>query len=252
MRTRHDVAPVGPGRRRAEHLPVFDRHQLHIRGDGLRQLRRRLVVVGEIRIRERALPGGVVNFPVPHLHRAALDLPLGAGELDQHIFGGGRGPAHQGNGARRSAAAVRAAVIRHLAGVGQDHLHLGGRHSELFGGGLGQFGAGALPALDLAGQHRDAAVLAQMEAGREQLRAPAPAAPLRQGRQGGREKQPRAQHFDKRTPAQTEIITHPLHRLVVLQLAVIRPGPGVGRFGAHARPLPDCVTARVMAVWYLT
>ena len=123
------------------------------------------------------------------------------------------------------------------------------RHAQFLGGGLGQFGARALAHLDLAGEHGDGAVVADVDArgrrpGAAAATAASPATVLRQRRAAAdRDHQPRAQHLHEAAPVHREVELHAVggflgfqrHDLVRLKDSVFMGSPLGLRHRAAAR-----------------
>ena len=221
MRAGDDVAAVGPWRRNAADGPVFDGGY----GDVARhRFLERFVEVGgggQLGIGDSSIGGRVDDGSVFGFERCAFDAPLFSGKLDKDFAGGGGAAAHCGHRGRRRAAAGCGAVVGRRGRVGHDQQDVVGSHFQLFGGGLGQLGAGALANFDLAGHDGDAAVFGDTHArGDEAFVSFAAFARLRLGggaRHGNQ--QSRAGDAEKTAPAELEVVAWRLAQLVALGLA---------------------------------
>lgn len=92
-----------------------------------------------------------------------VDLQVRCGVLRQHADHRRRGGANLWDVGRGGAATGGSAVVWHEGRIGHDHADLVQRHPQFFGGGLTQLSAATLPYLDLAGEQRDHAILADVE-----------------------------------------------------------------------------------------
>ena len=90
---------------------------------------------------------------VRDLQRARLNTELLRREIDQDRAHLSASKPQRETGVLDRLAARRHAFVRRLAGVARDHLELGDRQIEFFGGDLRERGQDALPEFDLAGEH---------------------------------------------------------------------------------------------------
>ena len=163
VRAGDDVARVRPGDRLAERLPLLDGRQDDAGGGGLLERLGLLGVGGEVGVGQLAPGGGVDGLAVADFHGAGVHAPLPGGERDEEGARRGGAPADGGHGARRASAAGGDAVVGDEVGVAHDELNAVGRKAEFLRGGLGEFRARALAALDLAGHDGDRAVFADVD-----------------------------------------------------------------------------------------
>jgi len=192
VRSRDDLARRDEAGRAAEHFPLRHAHDLDVRRHGVRR-EVDAVELGELRVRERT------------------------GRGQKLVRRGARG-AHRRHGRGRGATAVGAAVLRHEPRVGEEHAHALERDAQILGGRHRDLRARSLADLDLAAQHRDRPVGAEVQPRSERLGLSA-AALLRpgRGRQRG-EHEAGAEELEELAAAELETPVGLFRQLVALGL----------------------------------
>jgi hypothetical protein len=215
VRSRHEIAAQGTRHRRAQHLPAVDRRQLDIAGDGLPECAGDIGGLGQLAVADRLAGRRVRDRAVAHRQRAGRDCPSLGGQPDQQLSGGCGALAHGRHRRGRCAAARRGSVVGHQAGVAHHHPDLGHGDAQFLGRRLTQFGASALPHLDLAGQDRDRSVLGHVDPRGDTApaSAAAPASRLSQSlRSGHGNDQARSQQLDEFAAVGIEVVLDRLDR----------------------------------------
>lgn len=165
MGTGDEVAAVRTREGRAEDPPFRHRGDRDVRRGGLTEGGLGFVATGQFREGEPAIAGGVGEDAVAEVDRGGVDLPALGCQPGQDSARGGGGLADGGDGGGGGAAAGGGPVVGDGGGVGHQHPDPVRGDAEFLGGGLGEFGAGALAHFHFAGQDGDGAVLGQVEAG---------------------------------------------------------------------------------------
>jgi hypothetical protein len=174
--TGDEVAAVRTRKRGAEDAPFRHRSDRDVRGGGLMEGGLGFVAAGQFREGEPALAGRVGEDTVPDFDGGGVDFPTPGGQAGQDSARGGGGLADGGDGGGRGAAAGGGSVVGDRGGVGHQESDVLRGDAEFLGGGLGEFGAGALAHFHLAGEDGDRAVLGQVEAGGDRRVGGPPAA----------------------------------------------------------------------------
>ena len=159
-----DIAAVQLFDRVAGDFPIGGRRQRGSGGNDAGEF----FAVSELAKTSRALAGA--DLAIGHGNRGAIDHPLLGSEIDEHFAGGGGGLAdlrpHVGSGH----AAEGAHVERGDRGIAHHQADGGDGGVQLFGGCLGERGAGVLADFHFAGVDGDGAVLGDVQPGADLFR----------------------------------------------------------------------------------
>lgn len=235
-RTADDLPAGDLGDGCAEHFPFFDARQ----GDTIRRrVEPRFDSVSSGEVGQRDLLRAAREVAVGNLHGRTLDTEALGGVIGEPLAEGGGGFADAGDGGRGGAAAGGAAVVGAELGIGHDQADAVDRQTQFFCGGLRELRAGVLADFDLAREHGDRAILADVEAVGEILLASCglPAAPpsgaLGVGEVGrDRDGEPGPENLDKLAAVRAEGIGTALAELVAFDF-----GEFVVLSGHHAPPV---------------
>ena len=163
MRPGDDIDGIELWGRCTQNAPLIDCSDFYVAGARLLEFRR-VRFAGQIRIAKALVRSKALNLPIADGKVFGLGFKGGGGGVYQDLSCGGAGTANGGDCRGRGAAAGRASVVWDELGIGEDDIDMAERDVEFFGGGLGEFGSGALAYFDFAGEERDGAVGRQVKA----------------------------------------------------------------------------------------